>query len=77
MECRKPDRGRQERVADRARQLWAEHGSPEGCYGEFYFQAGREIELVDSLSKVSTAACLDRLRITLRDAGPKVPRSPS
>ena len=56
------DANKQKRVALLARQLWAAHGCPEGCYGEFYFQAGQEIALAEDLSKVSTPATLARLR---------------
>ena len=57
----------------RASQLWDAHGRPPGCYGEFYFQAVQEIALADDLSKISTAACLARLR-EQRRLGPCLPR---
>ena len=56
------DADKQKRVELIARQLWAAHGFPEGCYGEFYFQAGQEIALAEDLRKVSTPAALARLR---------------
>jgi hypothetical protein len=62
------------RVELRASQLWDAHGRPPGCYGEFYFQAVQEIALADDLSKISTAACLARLRAQRR-LGPS-PRPP-
>jgi hypothetical protein len=68
---------KQKRVEVLARQLWAAHGSPEGCYGEFYFQAGQEIALVEDLAKVSTPAVLARLheqnRAPLLSARPRLP----
>ena len=56
------DANKQNRVERLASQLWAAHGFPEGCYGEFYFQASQEIALAEDLSKVNTAAVLASLR---------------
>jgi len=66
-------RDKPKQVELRARQLWDAHGRPPGCYGEFYFQAVQEIALADDLSKISTAACLARLREQQR-FGPCPPR---
>lgn len=73
------DARKEKRVEVLARQLWAAHGSPEGCYGEFYFQAGQEIALVDDLSRVSTPAVLARLHARTRPvpARPAPPRLPA
>lgn len=38
-----------ERTTRLAEQLWAAHGSPEGCYHEFYVQAVEEIAIVDAI----------------------------
>jgi hypothetical protein len=54
----------QERARLRAGQLWAAYGRPPGCYSEFYFQAVRELALADDLTRISTEACLARLRAT-------------
>jgi hypothetical protein len=71
------DASKQKRVEILARQLWAAHGFPEGCYGEFYFRARQEIALVEDLSKVSTPATLVRLREQNRSAAPPArPRLP-
>lgn len=56
------DADKRKRVEVLARQLWAAHGFPEGCYGEFYFQASQELALAEDLSKVSTKATVARLR---------------
>jgi hypothetical protein len=71
------DASKQKLVEILARQLWAAHGSPEGCYGEFLFQAAQEIALVEDLTKVSTPTVLARLheqsRSPLPSARPRLP----
>ncbi len=54
--CHRTRKNKQNRVERLAGPLWAAHGFPEGCYGEFYFQASQEIALAEDLSKVNTAA---------------------
>ncbi|WP_257170653.1 DUF2934 domain-containing protein [Bradyrhizobium sp. SRS-191] len=50
------DTGLQDRIRERAHQLWEQSGRPDGREDEFWYQAEREVRESDELHDEATAA---------------------